>query len=153
MKKKLLVKGAIPNQNGRPDWRIQLTKQLNYHINDDENFKGHHKNGWEGAFTRNRLLPFNYLIVADNRFVRWDMAVNWSFPKSRLVSFPGLSKSVYANRLVIGQSLNVLQGYVYKGVDKQLELYTFADLNLAGRITEADEKVLGKFDVDLFPPD
>src|SRR5258708_20766042 len=33
-------------------------------MNDDQDFKGRHKNGREGAFTRNRRLPFNYLIVS-----------------------------------------------------------------------------------------
>ena len=58
--------------------------------------------------------------------------------------------SVYADRLVVGQSLNVLRGYVYTGVDKQSGLYTFSDLNRDGKITSADEKVLGKFDVTGF---
>ena len=59
------------------DRRIKLTKKLNYHINEDEKFKGRHTNGPEGAFTRNRLLPFNYLIVSILKMgksgLQWEM--------------------------------------------------------------------------------
>jgi hypothetical protein len=43
---------------------MEVTKQLNCHINDDEAFKGRYTRGQEGAFTRKRLLPFGYLIVS-----------------------------------------------------------------------------------------
>ncbi|HEY4287849.1 MAG TPA: IS4 family transposase [Puia sp.] len=46
------------------DYRIDISNQLNYHINDNEAFKGRYKNGPEGDFTRNRLLPFGHLIIS-----------------------------------------------------------------------------------------
>jgi len=88
--------------------------------------------------------------LADKNYFGWEIAVNWTSPKNRLVSFPRLDKSIYAGRLMIGESINVLRGYVYKGVDQQSGLYRFADLNGDGRISEADEKVVGKFDVTGF---
>ena len=44
-------------------YRIDISNQLNYHINDNDAYKGRHTNGQEGAFTRNRLLPFGHLIL------------------------------------------------------------------------------------------
>ena len=88
--------------------------------------------------------------LADKRSFGWDIAVNWSIPQNKLVSFPQLNSSIYADRLVVGQSVNVLRGYVYTGVNRQSGLYSFADLNHDGRITAADQKALGKFDVTGF---
>jgi TonB-linked SusC/RagA family outer membrane protein len=88
--------------------------------------------------------------LVDKNYFGWDMGINWTVPLNKLVSFPELNKSIYANRLVIGQSINVLRGYVYKGVDSQSGLYRFADLNGDGRITKADQTVVGKFDVTGF---
>ena len=88
--------------------------------------------------------------LADNNYFGWDIGVNWTLPRNKLVSFPELNKSIYATRLVVGQSINVLRGYVYKGVSSQSGLYSFADLNGDGKITDADQKVLGKFDVTGF---
>lgn len=88
--------------------------------------------------------------LVDNSYFGWDIGINWTVPRNRLISFPGLSKSIYADRLVIGQSINVLRGYVYKGVDNQSGLYSFADLNGNGLITKADQKIVGRFDVTGF---
>jgi hypothetical protein len=46
------------------DYRITLSNKLKYHINDDQAFKGRHKNGRQGVFTRNRTLPFSHLIIS-----------------------------------------------------------------------------------------
>ncbi len=43
---------------------LHLLDKLNYHINDNETFKGRHTNGPEGTFSRNRLLPFGHLIIS-----------------------------------------------------------------------------------------
>jgi hypothetical protein len=57
-------KGLSYRSKSKGDYRIELINQLNYHINDDEGFKGRHTHGQERAFTRNRLLPFGHLIVS-----------------------------------------------------------------------------------------
>lgn len=88
--------------------------------------------------------------LADNKNFGWSVAANWTIPISRLASFPGLSKSPYADRLIIGQSINVLKGYVYTGVDKKTGLYSFADEDGDGKLTDVDRKVVGKFDVTGF---
>jgi hypothetical protein len=63
-KRDLSIRGLSLIKNVSRDRRIQLTKKLNHHINEDADFKGRHKNGREGAFTRNRILPFSYLIIS-----------------------------------------------------------------------------------------
>lgn len=88
--------------------------------------------------------------LIDKNYFGWDLGINWTVPKNKLVSFPGVNKSIYAHRLVVGQSINVLRGYVYKDVDPSSGLYSFADLDGDGRITDADKKVVGHFDVTGF---
>jgi len=88
--------------------------------------------------------------LADKHSFAWDIAFNWSIPRNKLLSFPRLNASMYADQLIVGQSINVLKGYVYTGVDRQSGLYSFADLNHDGQITPADQKVVGHFDVTGF---
>jgi TonB-linked SusC/RagA family outer membrane protein len=57
----------------------------------------------------------------------WTTSINFSLPKNKLINFPGLSTSSYANSLVIGQPLSVYAGYRYVGVDPQTGLYQFSD--------------------------
>ena len=57
-------KGRGDRRKLSKDYRIKVTNKLNYHINDNEAFKGRHTNGQEGALTRNRLLPLSHLIVS-----------------------------------------------------------------------------------------
>lgn len=88
--------------------------------------------------------------LVENISFGWDVSVNWTIPQSKLISFPGLASTQYASRLVVGQSINVLNGYVYKGVDPQTGLYSFVDLDHDGQITVADQRVVGKFDAKGF---
>lgn len=57
----------------------------------------------------------------------WSSSFNISFPKNRLLRFPGLSSSSYANSLVIGEPLSVYGGFRYLGVDPQTGIYSFED--------------------------
>jgi hypothetical protein len=88
--------------------------------------------------------------LADKNYFGWDIGINWTIPMNKLVSFPQLGSSDYAGRLVVGHSINVLRGYVYKDVDRRSGLYRFADLNGDGNVTDADQKVVGNFDVTGF---
>src|SRR6185437_11800319 len=86
----------------------------------------------------------------DKHSFGWNISANWALPKNKLVSFPGLNSSPYAGRLVVGQSINVLRGFVYEGVNRETGLYSFADLSNFRRLTNADERIVGKFDVTGF---
>jgi hypothetical protein len=56
--------GLSLSKKPKKDYRIEVAKQLNYHINDDDAFKGRQMHGQEGFFTRRWLLPFGPLIVS-----------------------------------------------------------------------------------------
>jgi TonB-linked SusC/RagA family outer membrane protein len=73
--------------------------------------------GWEleGTFENIRTKNFS-----------WSSSFNLTFPKNKLVSFPGLETSSYSS-LVIGQPLSVYGGFHFLGVDPQTGLYSYAD--------------------------
>ncbi|HYM95319.1 MAG TPA: hypothetical protein VET23_14365, partial [Chitinophagaceae bacterium] len=56
----------------------------------------------------------------------WTSSFNLTFPKNKLLSFPGLESSSYST-LVIGQPLSVYGGFHFLGVDPQTGLYSYAD--------------------------
>lgn len=86
----------------------------------------------------------------DKHSFGWNISANWALPRNKLVSFPMLNSSPYAGRLVVGQSINVLRGFVYEGVNRETGLYSFADLSNFRRLTAADQRIVGKFDVTGF---
>src|SRR5436305_10595677 len=64
--------------------------------------------GWEIMLqTRNK----------PNRNFQWNGMVSVTIPRNKLLSFPDLNNSTYAGSLVPGQSLSVLNGFTYTGVD------------------------------------
>ncbi|MFD2101307.1 SusC/RagA family TonB-linked outer membrane protein [Flagellimonas iocasae] len=87
--------------------------------------------GWE--------FGLNTVNIKSGRF-RWDMSLNLTLPKNRLVAFPDLESSTYANQLVIGESLDIVKRYQFDGVDPQTGLYSFKDLNGDGEIMAADDR-------------
>ena len=91
--------------------------------------------GWELELT-------TVNIQRDN--VSWEMSLNLTVPKNRLVSFPDLEGSTYANQLVVGQPVNIAKVYRLNGVDPETGLYEFEDFNGDGAITSADDRELVK---------
>jgi len=71
---------------------------------------------------------------------QWESSINISFPKNKLVAFPGLAGSTYANTYVIGQPITSVKVYQYEGIDPATGLYRFKDFNGDGRITAPDDR-------------
>lgn len=72
---------------------------------------------------------------------RWTTNLNFTLPENKLLSFPNLDKSTYANRFEIGKSTNLVKLYRYTGIDPTTGLYTFYDANSDGIINTADRVV------------
>ncbi len=88
--------------------------------------------GWE--------LELHTVNVRTDRF-SWSTGFNITFPKTRLVSFPNLEGSTYANFLVIDQPLDITKRYRFDGVDASTGLFSFKDLNMDGSITAQEDRV------------
>src|SRR5690606_636483 len=74
--------------------------------------------GWE--------IEFRTSNIQNNNF-EWLTSINLSIPKNKLVSFPGLEGSTYANQLIIGEPLNIIKVYQLKGVNEDSGLFEFKD--------------------------
>lgn len=83
-------------------------------------------NGWEMELNTENLKRKQF---------RWTTALNMSFPKNSLVEFPQLEMSSYANSLIIGQSLNVVQQLKFLGIDPATGLTQIQDVNGDGIYT------------------
>ena len=83
-------------------------------------------------------LELNTTPVQTARF-NWNSHFNISFPRNKLVDFPGLEGSTYANQYVVGYPTSIVKVYNYEGIDPETGLYTFTDYNTDGAITSPDD--------------
>ena len=87
--------------------------------------------GWE--------FGLNAMIARSEKF-SWEASFNLTIPKTRLESFPDLEGSTFANRLKVGEPLNIAKVYQVNGVDPETGLYVFEDFNNDGVITSVDDR-------------
>lgn len=59
----------------------------------------------------------------------WSSNINVSLPQNKLIEFKNLESSSYANRFVVGQSVNIDKVYQYLGVDPQAGIHKFKDVD------------------------
>lgn len=78
----------------------------------------------------------------------WTTSFNISIPQNKLLEFPDLEMSTYANTYVIGEPLGIQKLYRYTGIDPETGIYTFEDYNGDGTISSPDDK---QFLEDLSP--
>lgn len=72
----------------------------------------------------------------------WQTNFNITFPGSKLIKFPNLESSAYANTYVIGQPVKLFMGYHYTGLSAT-GVPEFLDNSKDGNITSADYINLG----------
>lgn len=78
--------------------------------------------------------------------VSWNASFNLTIPKTKLVHFPGLASSSYANTYVIGEPLNLIYGYRYLGVDEKKGVFVYEDRNRDSAFSAIDRQPLGTTD-------
>lgn len=61
----------------------------------------------------------------NTKSIAWTIGINLTIPKNKLVKFPDLENSAYANSLVIGEPLDVQKLYQFLGVDPEGGFYKF----------------------------
>ncbi|OJV98848.1 MAG: hypothetical protein BGO52_08465 [Sphingobacteriales bacterium 44-61] len=84
---------------------------------------------------------FEFVLTSKNivhKNLQWSSNFNLSLIRNKLLNFPGLASSSYANRYTIGQPINSIKTYHYLGVDPASGLYTFEDLNSDGNLDVQD---------------
>jgi TonB-linked SusC/RagA family outer membrane protein len=81
----------------------------------------------------------------------WTGGLNITVPHNKLISFPGLSTSSYANIYVIGKSLTLQKGYDYLGVNSATGIFMFADIDKNGTISSPGDYIeIGNLDPVYF---
>ncbi len=81
----------------------------------------------------------------------WSSGFNLTIPRNRLVEFPGIKNSSYANVYVVGQSLSVLNLYRYLRVDPNTGTYEFETKNgSSNNPSNADRYVFGNLDPKFY---
>lgn len=76
--------------------------------------------GWEFTATSTNIKSRNF---------SWTTNFNLTFNRNKLLDFPDLAASAYANKYIIGQPTSIIIGYRYKGVNPETGLYEFYDKN------------------------
>lgn len=71
---------------------------------------------------------------------QWETGFNISFPKNRLISFPSLAGSTYANNYIIGQPTSIVKLYQYEGINPATGNYMFTDFNGDGKISSPNDR-------------
>ena len=88
--------------------------------------------------------------IVGNNFC-WTTNFNISFNRNKLLSYPGLETSSYANTYVVGQSVNIVKLYHYTGFNPVTNLYEFEDVNNDGQITSlADRQTIANLSPKYF---
>lgn len=72
----------------------------------------------------------------------WQTSINFSIPKNKLVRYPGLEESSYANTYRVGYPLNINLLYQYDGLDPETGFYQFTDVNDDGRLDFEDRVII-----------
>jgi TonB-linked SusC/RagA family outer membrane protein len=109
----LLANTAIPSQSG---------------------FSSYNSNLPDGAVVQNRGVELQLSTVnIRSKGFNWNSSINFTLPENKLLSFPGILSSTYANTYVVGQSLNLITGYHSTGIVNGIA--TAKDLNGDGVLT------------------
>ncbi len=94
------------------------------------------------AKVRNSGLEFTLELhnVETKSFV-WTTNINLTVPidQAKLLSYPNLATSNYANSYIIGKSLFISKKLAYLGVDPETGIYTYRDYNKNGTIDYRDD--------------
>lgn len=80
------------------------------------------------------------ISLVSTRF-KWSSQINFSVGRNKLLSFPGLSSSSYANTFVIGQPVSMQRLYKFSGADPSTGFYKFSDVDSNGILNRNDRTV------------
>ncbi len=97
--------------------------------------------GWEFELATMNIRSKNF---------RWQTFINLTIPKNKLLSFPDIEQTSYANIYRIGHPLNIRLLYEYEGVDPETGLYRVNDVNEDGQYDFNDAIVVKKLGREYF---
>lgn len=89
--------------------------------------------GWEFELNSTNMNRANF---------KWNTSVNLTLPKNKLLEYPGLESSADAASYEVGQSIRVVKGFHFTGVDPQSGVPQFLDVDKDGTISDPDDYVV-----------
>ncbi|MDR6338911.1 TonB-linked SusC/RagA family outer membrane protein [Filimonas zeae] len=124
-----LVNYTLSPQAGRPSYITNLPAKI---LNT----------GWEFDVSTTNIQMKNFT---------WRSSFNLTIAKNKLQEYPDFEKSSYAKTYVLGQSLTIVKGYQFTGVNTQTGVAEFADLNNDKAYSDPEDMVvLGKTMPDFY---
>jgi TonB-dependent starch-binding outer membrane protein SusC len=96
------------------------------------------------ALVQNSGIEFviNTVNIKRKEF-QWTSSFNISTNRNKLVEFPNIEETSYKNLYVVGQSLNIIKGYNFQGVNTETGLYQF--MGLDGNLTSSPSPITDKY--------
>lgn len=94
-----------------------------------------------GAEVQNTGLEFEVQAtpIRSEKFT-WRVSANFTLPKNKLLSFPGLEVSTYSNMYVVGQPLSIVKAYHMTGINPQTGIYEYEDVNGDGQLSASYDR-------------
>ncbi len=77
-----------------------------------------------------------------SRSFNWQTHLNITFPNNKLVSFPNIDQTSYANTYRVGHPLNIGLLYKFDGLDPETGYYRVVDVNEDGRYDYTDRIIV-----------
>ncbi|MBO9202407.1 MULTISPECIES: SusC/RagA family TonB-linked outer membrane protein [Niastella] len=79
--------------------------------------------------------------------IKWTTEMTATIPRNKLLAFPGLANSSYANFYEVGYSLTSTNGYKYMGVNPNTGVFQFEDRNKDGQLNYQNDYIrIGNLD-------
>jgi TonB-linked SusC/RagA family outer membrane protein len=72
----------------------------------------------------------------------WNSLINLSIPRNKLISYPNLAGSSYANIYVVGEPLNIEKLYKYTGINQSTGFYQVLDVDNNGIYNSIDRQTI-----------
>jgi len=88
--------------------------------------------------------------IISNKNLTWTSTLSSTSQRNKLLEFPGLATSSYANTYVIDQPLSVKKLYHYQGVDPATGVYYFNDIDGNGVLNSSDKTTLKNVDPKFY---
>ncbi|HEY4154714.1 MAG TPA: TonB-dependent receptor, partial [Puia sp.] len=88
--------------------------------------------------------------IIKNQKASWNLSINISLNRNKLLSFPGLANSSYSENYVVDKPLNTFRGLHYTGIEALTGIYQFDDINKDGIIDNNDFRWIGTTDPVYF---
>ncbi|MGS2739630.1 TonB-dependent receptor [Sinomicrobium sp. M5D2P17] len=85
--------------------------------------------GWELEMTTRNIQSNNF---------NWTTSMNLTIPKNKLVEYPNIEGSPYANLYIVGEPLSIRRFYQFEGVNPDTGLYQVLDVNEDGFFNQED---------------